>query len=193
MRHVVHCSGYSLAERSVSGVVTNHEGKVVHGKFFDWNIVCLGNPIRNILGRITMSVRLANRLRAECLIWSTGATYLSGRSEAEIMMETAFDYLAAEQQPSDWLKSISVLEQESINTMTSMQLASQIVRDRFAIDEVMVHLVTSQNHAPRVARDGAIAFSAQPNAILSIVPANTPYGGKGPSQVSVQELLSDYT
>src|SRR5262249_1033100 len=94
MRHVVHCSGYSLAERSgVRPIVTNQQGLEVKGKFFDWDIVCLGHPDLGIYGRIPMAVHLAESLRAECLIWSTGATYLSGVSEAEFMMNTGHDYL----------------------------------------------------------------------------------------------------
>jgi len=192
MRHVVHCSGYSLAERSgVRPIVTNQQGLEVKGKFFDWDIVCLGHPDLGIYGRIPMAVHLAESLRAECLIWSTGATYLSGVSEAEFMMNTGHDYLTRKRQPAGWLQSVSVIERDSTNTFSSLRSAARIVRERFATAHIMLHLITSQNHAPRVARDAAIAFDGDRSIILSVVPAHTSYGGKSPSQVAVQDLSSE--
>jgi DUF218 domain len=188
MRHTIHCSGYNLAERSPHIKTKNRQGKIIEEKFFDWDVVCLGDHTRGLLGRITMCIRLAECLRPECVIWSTGATYQSGASEAQIMMGTALDYLTSQNQPIDWLKSISVIEQESSNTLTSMHVAAEMVSNRFGADEVMLHLVTSDNHAPRIARDAAVAFHPYQNVILSVVPAHTSYGGKSPSQVTIHEL-----
>jgi len=52
----------------------------------------------------------------------------------------------------------------------------------------MVHFVTSGNHAPRVARDAAIAFTEYRNIILSVIPTQTSYGNGDPSQVAIQDL-----
>ncbi len=190
MRHVVHCSGYNLAERIDRPETKNRRGEIVSGKFFDWDAVCLGDPNRGILGRIPMAIRVAETLQAECLIWSTGATYISGRSEAEVMMESAIGLLESKSGAVDWLKSISILEQESENTFSSLQFAAKLVFARFKASETMLHLVTSDNHAPRVARDAALCFNDQRNVILSVVPAHTSYGGSSPSGTIIQELRS---
>jgi hypothetical protein len=188
MRHVVHCSGYNLAERRSTQGTKNWEGKAIKGKFFDWNVVCLGDPDRGVLGRVPMTIRLAELLQPECLIWSTGATYESQISEAEIMMATAVDYLTNKNTPIDWLRSISIVEKQSTDTPTSMNRAAEVIQQRFGDDDLMLHLVTSQNHAPRVARDAAIAFDVYRNVIISVVPAHTSYAGQSASDVVIKEL-----
>jgi uncharacterized protein (DUF302 family) len=169
--------------------VVNRQGDLVQGKYFDWDYVCLGDPARAQLGRISMTLRLAAILKAECIIWSTGATYLEGASEGEVMMNTALR-LAEQTGLSAPLKAISILEQESENTFSSMQAAAEILKTRFGGQEIMLHLVTSANHAPRLARDATIILKCQPNTFISVVPAHTSYGGALPCHVTIQELSS---
>jgi len=69
-----------------------------------------------------------------------------------------------------------------------MHIAARIVRERFGPERAMVHFVTSGNHAPRVARDAAIAFTEYRNIILSVIPTQTSYGNGDPSQVAIQDL-----
>ncbi len=185
MKHVVHCSGYSLAEKF--GAATNKFGSVIAGKFHDWDHVCIGRPKGGVLGRIPMALHIAALLSAESIVWSTGATYSDGHSEAEIMQQEAvenFGYILSR----DDARRISIIEKESSNTLTSMQELLTIIKTRFSAANVMLHLVTSANHAPRVARDAVIVFKHSNNVVLSVVPAHTSYGDKGPENVVIHEF-----
>jgi hypothetical protein len=175
VRHVIHCSGYNLAESKSFAHVVNRDGQAVHGKYFDWEFVCLGDPARGLLGRITMSLHLAEKLQPDLIIWSTGATYAGSISEAQMMMDSALR-VAKTRNSSAPLKQLSVLEEQSKNTLTSLQAAESLIKSRYANEELMLHLVTSANHAPRVARDAAVAFKARPSVLISVVPAHTSYG-----------------
>lgn len=188
MRHIIHCSGYNIAERTASAVVKNRAGKSVTGKYFDWDHVCIGNPAAGELGRITMTLYLVERLRPEAVIWSTGATFVDGISEAQVMLNATIEYLRDQNEMAAWLKSISIVEEDGANTRGSMEEAAKIIRARFGSDEITLHLVTSNNHAPRVARDAAIAFAYIHNVVLSITPAHTSYGRKRPDDIEIHEL-----
>jgi hypothetical protein len=185
VKHVVHCSGYSLAEKCEGA--TNKLGEVIDGKFHDWDRVCIGVPQSGLLGRIPMALRIAALLPAECIIWSTGATYFDQLAEAEIMLQVARerfgDILSRET-----VFRISIIEKESADTFSSMQCAATIIKKKFEVKPIMLHLVTSANHAPRVARDALIVFGQNPDIILSVVPAHTSYGNKQPVDVRIQEL-----
>jgi hypothetical protein len=189
MRHIIHCSGYSLAENQRFHGVVNRQGEPVQGKYFDWDYVCLGDPTRARLGRISMTLRLAAILKAECIIWSTGATYLEGVSEAEVMMNTALS-LGEQTGLSAPLKVISILEQKSKDTFGSMEAAAEILEARFGGQEIMLHLVSSANHVPRLAREATITVGSQPNTFISVVPAHTSYGGGLPCHVTIREFSS---
>jgi hypothetical protein len=188
MRHIIHCSGYNIAERNKSVEAKNRAGRRIAGKYFDWDHVCIGNPSNGELGRITMTLHLAERFRPEAIIWSTGATFAAGISEAQAMLDAAINYWHEQSAQAHWLKSISIVEEDGANTLTSMEEAAKIFRDRFGLDEIMLHLVTSSNHAPRVARDAAIAFANMRHVLLSVTPAHTSYGAKSPANVEIQEL-----
>ncbi len=190
MRHIVHCSGYSLAEHGPDTGVIKRDGMPARGRFHDWMEVCIGDPAAGRLGRIPLAIRVADIVGAELLIWSTGATYRGQVSEAEILMQAGLDYLDRVGRPAEPIRKISVLEAESVDTFTSMTAAARMIEHRFGDEPLMLHLVTSANHAPRVARDAAVAFSAKPQVLLSIVPAHTSYGGKQPTDVVIHELGS---
>jgi hypothetical protein len=187
VKHVVHCSGYSLAEKHPSGV-TKSTGEPLTGKFHDWEQVCIGDPVSGLLGRIPMALEISRSLEAVCLVWSTGATYLLGTCEAEIMMQHALTYIQNNHQSVNTLQRISVIDNESINTATSMTVAARLIQERFGNDPVMAHFVTSANHGPRLLRDALVAFAGKRNVIVSVVPSHTSYGHGSPSEVSIQEL-----
>jgi hypothetical protein len=186
--HVVHCSGYSLAEKEGAFDVVDRRGNSIQGKFGDWTHVCVGNPGAGVLGRIPMSLRVAKVFDADCIVWSTGATFQNGVSEAEVMMECALAHSQQQEISAVLLRRISLIENESVNTLTSMEFVARILAERFAGRSLVLHLVTSANHAPRVSRDALVAFSATPRVILSIVPAHTCYGHKRPLDVLVRDL-----
>jgi hypothetical protein len=185
MKHIVHCSGYSLAEVAAGSMARDWQGRSLSGRFFDWEFVCIGTV--SLLGRIPMAIRVADLFNAETLVWSTGATYVDSGSEAEIMLQVALDRVCKRSQVA-WLKRISLVETESKNTRTSIKAIRKMIAERVGNEPLTIHFVTSANHAPRVARDAAIEFSEHPNIILSVVPAHTSYGGKQPSDVSILEL-----
>jgi hypothetical protein len=185
--HVVHCSGYSLAElKDGSEEVIDWRGRPLKGRFFDWDFVCVGT--KHLLGRIPMTIRAARIFQAEAVIWSTGATFLGQVSEAEVMMKKACEVLADKSQV-EWLRRVSLLEKESTDTRTSIRVARKIILKTIGEKPITVHFVTSDNHAPRVARDASIEFCDDLNITLSIVPAQTSYGKGHPSDVVIQEFI----
>jgi hypothetical protein len=185
MRRIVHCSGYSLAEKR-SGAV-DRAGKPVAARFNDWDEVCLGDPRRGTLGRIPKALRVANRTEAECIIWSTGATLLDHSCEAEFMFNTALT-LVPDLVSREHLRRISILEAESTNTFSSMVHAHRLISGRYGDDNLALFLISSANHAPRVARDAAVLFARASKMILNVVPAHSSYGGKRPEDVRILEL-----
>ena len=197
MRHIVLFNGYSLAENPGLSGVTNQKGESVVGKFGDWEHVCThisceelaGGECHDTLGRIPTALMLAANLDAEYIIWSTGATWLpDGTSEAKYSFDHALKSLSrcTTGRSADWLCEISIIEDRSTNTMTSMQEAFKLI---WPVDEpTMLHLVSSANHMPRVMRDAIKVFGKVSNVILSGVPAGTSYGGKGPEDVVIYEL-----
>jgi hypothetical protein len=144
--------------------------------FQDWQFVCLGDVGSSILGRIPMALRVA------------GATYINGLSEAEVMMRCGIEYLNGKGLRTDTLRRISIIENDSTNTSTSMEAAVRLIRQRYGSNNLTCHLVTSANHAPRLARDAVVAFADLPNVIIGVVPAHTSYGHKCPSDVIIRDL-----
>lgn len=190
LRHVIHCSGYSLAERNMDCLVTNRRSGPVSGKFNDWDRVCIGDPANGLLGRIPMTLEIAREFHADHIIWSTGATWAHGQSEARFMMVSAIEYASTHNMNVKWLQDISILEEESTNTATSLHSALQFITTwtQQGENDMMIHLVTSNNHAPRVAKDAAIAFAAHSWLLFSVVPAGTSYGLAAPPDVDVFDL-----
>jgi hypothetical protein len=190
MKHIVHCSGYSLAEQGPDTRATRRDGMPAVGRFHDWTEVCIGDPAAGRLGRIPMAIAVAEAVEAALLIWSTGATYLGTVSEAEVMRRAALDYLERGSLPTETIRRISALETESTDTRSSALEAARMVERRFGGEPLMLHLVTSANHAPRLAREAALAFAQLPRVVLSIVPAHTSYGRKRPEDAVIRDLGS---
>ncbi len=109
MRHVVHCSGYSLAEQGPDTGVVKRDGAPARGRFHDWTEVCIGEPAAGRLGRIPMAIAVAEIVRAELLIWSTGATYRGPLSEAEVLMQAGLDYFRRDGRGTEGVRAISEL------------------------------------------------------------------------------------
>lgn len=199
-RHVVLYNGYSLAENPQLSGVTNKKGEPVTGKFGDWEHVCAeysaekvaGGDLVYTRGRIATALQVAAAVGAECIIWSTGSTWLpNGISEAEYSLELAYALLplCCTTKTDDWLSQISIVEKQSVNTATTMEYVRDLLHNH-AVDRspVMLHLVSSANHMPRVMRDAIKVFGRMPNITLSGVPADTSYGGKTPADVVIYEL-----
>lgn len=197
MKHIVFFNGYSLAENPALSGVTNQKGEPVVGKFGDWEHVCAhisaeeraGSDFHETLGRIPTTLMLALNLNADRIIWSTGATWLpDGTSEAKYSFERALEILPKYSSllGPGWLRRVSVLEEKSTNTATSMEEVLKLI---WPVDKpTMLHLVSSANHMPRVMRDAIKVFGKVSNVILSGVPAGTSYGGKTPADVVIYEL-----
>jgi hypothetical protein len=177
-----------LAERAGASNVKDARGNEVRGGFRDWDFVCLGDAQKGLLGRIPIALLLAVRLPAERLIWSTGATFSPGISEADVAMSEALNQVVRYGGTSEWLQRISVFERESVNTRTSMVAAANMLQNLFGNADIALHLVTSANHAPRVARDASVAFRDYKNIILSVVPCHTSYGGTDVTDVVIRDL-----
>ena len=210
VRNVVVCNGYSLAENpDLSGdqFISNQKGELVVGKFGDWKKVCgvcsiPGNVERGYApfeqGRIATSLRIAHLVDAELLVWTTGTTWLPGRtSEAKYMFNRAHEMVSFATHAwrnESWLDRISVLEEKSTNTATTMIEVKKLLDERFANDNpnavlndpVMVYMVSSANHIPRVIRDALEYFPTR--YTLCGVSATTSYGGKTPKDVIIKEL-----
>lgn len=134
-----------------------------------------------------MALKVASLVCAEGIIWSTGATILDGFSEADFMFSLA-KRLPSAGITAEQLDRISIFDRESTNTLGSMTVGAKLVQERFGKEQTMLHLITSANHAPRVARDAIIAFQEYPNVLLSVVPSHTSYGDKRVSDVVIHEL-----
>lgn len=187
--HVVLFNGYSLLQHPrIAGHVSTAPGVKAGPYYSDWEHVCLGTKEQP--GRIPAAIALARELNADCLIWSTGATWLGTISEARYCFEQAFGddryspYLYEDEE--DWLRRISFIEEKSTNTATTMVEVKKILRDKFPDKEIMLHPISSANHMPRVVRDMNAAFADMPNVHFPW--ARTSYGGKTPADVVIYEL-----
>ena len=210
MIKIVHISGYTLGESKHAAL--DHKGNPTRqGHFGDWNEVCWGNTKTLQLGRIPMALSLARAVKADKIIWSTGATSRAadGKSEAAVMLERAYEgYVQLiqdfrhrfsgqtwrhEHTYWNWLRHVSLLDERSKNTSESMNVLRQMLWEIAPRGSVMVYLVSSANHTMRVLRDAELAFDigsldsrfAQ-RVTLCAVPAETNYGER-----TVQHTIVD--
>lgn len=211
MKKIVHISGYNL--REMKGVPSiNRSGALQQVTDGDWHHVCWGDTDKYQLGRIPMGLWAARHFIADTIVWSTGCSRRTSdnKSEARVTYETAYDnYLdlhgnfphrfskrtwRTEQAYHSWLTRHSVFEETSSNTIQSMNALRQMIRDDIGKSEhVIVYLVSSANHLPRVLRDAELAFdigsttaSFMQRVTLCAIPAETNYG-KG----QIQDLQID--
>ncbi len=213
MKTIVHVSGYSLAEKSDVEAFTA-AGVPLRVQYNDWEYVCWGSFATQRLGRIPMALWLARTIRADALVWSTGATFgTDGKvSEAEYLYSYALSHYhrlcsefphrftkktwVSERAYQGWLKGMSVFDASSTDTLSSMdslhRVAKGIVR---ANEHAMVYLVTSANHAPRVLRDAEVVFGigtcmleGAARFTLCAVPAESNYGADRVYSVQVKDL-----
>ncbi|MBV9159678.1 MAG: YdcF family protein [Candidatus Kaiserbacteria bacterium] len=164
----VHVSGYSLAElRAFAPKVKDKSGAPKQALYDDWQRVMWGGV--NLPGRIPMGIYMAHHTGARKLIWSTGASWVDGMSEAEYTMFEAIGayellrknfpaffgagFFKTDGDYRMWIQGISVAEQESRNTAESFQYAVPIIDELVGerLGELIV--VTSENHIERTMRD----------------------------------------
>ncbi|MDR3570872.1 MAG: hypothetical protein P4L81_01595 [Candidatus Pacebacteria bacterium] len=215
MQRIVHVSGYSLAEYPELTGVSYKDGTPGNGRFHDWDYVCWGEPARGAMGRIPMAIWYARCIaRADQIIWSTGCTKTaSGKWESEYMFELAHDsfdrlmqdfggnfevfrkQFGNEKTYRRWLESRSTFDHQSETTASSMVWLRKHCETYFAGDRMIVSLISSANHAPRVLRDALTSFSSRSMSdynrtriVLSAVPAETSYGERGPEDTKVFDL-----
>ena len=211
MRHIIHVSGYALAQDPKLQNVVTQKGEAAKGKYGDWEHVCWGERATGALGRIPMALWYANQVSANHIVWSTGCQRIKdGAWEAQVFFERAvrsFDQLREdfphrfsglwyedETAYQHWLRSNAVLDIESTTTSTSMEWLVRYMRKNFT-GPTTVHLVSSANHVPRVLRDAMDAFnydyrkeSNRQRVTLVAVPAETDYGKKWVQDVKVLDL-----
>lgn len=219
-KHIVHFSGYSLgAHPALSAVTRTGEEKI--NKPRDWRLVCVGDRATGALGRIPTTLLHAYSLgpgRPDHIMWSTGATRLvTGESEARISFEYALEHFASYRRDFplrftdgawfpdlpqsrgafvSWLENLSVFDEESINTLTSMEFIARFIDDYYPDTPVQVDLISSGNHASRVRRDATIVIKREPDGrsvrrplvTISVIDADTDYGGKTVADVIIHEL-----
>ena len=211
MRHIVHVSGYALAQHPQLHYVVDREGQPATGKFGDWEHVCWGDPSSGALGRIPTALWYARQVAADRLVWSTGCQRIKdGAWEAEFFFEramTSFERLQADfphrfgkhwfpssRRQRSWLGSITALDTESTITSASMEWLARYVRKEVT-GAVTVHLISSANHVPRVLRDAMKSFNYDygeenfhQRVTLIGVPAETNYGRKWVHDVVIRDL-----
>lgn len=210
---IVHISGYNL--REVKGLETvNKAGEPQLMTDGDWEHSCMGDADTNQLGRVPMGLWVARTFLADTVVWSTGCSrrLSDGKSEAEVTYEMARDRYhdlhgffphrfskrtwRTEDAYHSWLTRVSVFDNVSRNTGESMQILRTKVREAVHRSQhVVVFLVSSANHAPRVLRDGALAFDIGSTAAsfkqyvtLCAIPAETNYGTGQVQDVKIDDL-----
>jgi len=159
-----------------------------------------------------MTLWLARHVDADLIIWSTGASrIIGGDYEATVFLNRALqsfaqlkrdfpdrfgdDWWPSEALYQDWIRAISTTEITSQRTSDSFIEARKIIEDRFDSKPLTLYSVSSANHAPRIFRDGLIAFeygislrSPSQNMTLCAVAAETCYGGGTIRDVQVDDL-----
>jgi hypothetical protein len=204
---IVHVSGYSLRQHPDLDVV-DHTGQRVKSQYGDWEQVCWGDVSKGLLGRIPRALLEAYKTSSEntFIVWSTGSSrQRTGMTEAQYSMSIArsrisqlstdfpehvgsegwFPLDPSPEIMESWLEQRSLVDNESINTFTSMQELAKIIDQLFSKELIEVTLVSSENHMPRVTRDAAIAIKyngqgerVRPNVSLVYRPADTSWGAK---------------
>lgn len=212
MRNIVHISGYTLAAMQGVPAMSPNTDTLLPPSTNDWEEVCWGRD--TLLGRIPMGLWLARKVRANRIVWSTGASRRQhdGKIESEVLYEMALQNYhnlrrqfphrfsksewTSEGAYTRWLKDTRVFESNSKNTSQSMTALRALVTDYVRPDEqVMIYLVSSANHAPRVLRDAQVAFAVgskrsdtRYRVALAAVSAETNYAGKHTEDVIVRDL-----
>lgn len=210
---IVHIGGYNL--REIPGLETvNKAGTPQQMTDGDWERTCMGDPDTYQLGRVPMGLWVARTFSADTIVWSTGCSrrVSDGKTEAEVTYEMARDRYhdlhgffphrfskrtwRTEEAYRAWLTRVSVFDNVSRNTSESMEvLRTKIKEAVHRSQHVVVYLVSSANHSPRVLRDGELAFdigslasSFKQYVTLCAIPAETNYGKGMVQNTKVDDL-----
>lgn len=180
----------------------------------DWDHVCWGDADTYQLGRIPMGLWVARNFLADTIVWSTGCStrVADNKSEAEVMYEVARErYLdlygffphrftkrtwRTEAAYHAWLTRVSVFDNVSRTTSESMTVLRTKIRESVrATTPVIIYLVSSANHMPRVLRDAELAFDIgtttarfMQRVTLFAIPAETNYGKGMVQDTKVDDL-----
>ncbi len=210
MKNIVILHGYTLAETGEDTI--NRDGIVQVAKFHDWYHVMEGHESR--LGRIPTALDLARHLKADHLIFTTGASREpNGKWEAEVIYEITQRYYKrllsqfphrfnkrtwrSEQAYRRWLEGIARFDTTSKNTSECLQVVQQMIRQDVLQrrERVMVYNVSSANHMPRILRDAGVAFKIGTHdapllqyVTMIGVPAETCYGERFVGDTKVDDL-----
>lgn len=210
---VLHVNGYSLGEDPQYPVVLDRKGVIIppeKRKFNDWEHVCWGSDGHP--GRIPMTIALALVLKADLIIWSTGASRIpNGSFEADAMFSRAFDAdleslekefprlhgiaelfssgPGADGTYGEWLSGRSLFDKTSFNTSTSMVEAWRLIRRHVPSNSsCLFYTVSSDNHVERVIKEARKVFRDMPRVIPFATPTDTSYGRKGIDDIVIHEL-----
>ena len=203
-RNVVLFIGYSLAE---DPNIPRHTIQCIEseGTHQDLPLVCWGDKKTGALGRVPMTVWLAQHVDADLIIWSSGSSRINGGLyESEFFLDWALESYSAlkrdfprrfndsrwmnETAYQQWLMSKSVCDTKSQLTWDGLVAARDTIADTYSTDAVMFYAVSSANHAPRVLRDALKAFGTQSNVTVCSVAAETCYGGGTIDDTIVDDL-----
>lgn len=204
-KNVVFFLGYSLAEdpNIPRNTIQHIESEGTHQ---DLPLVCWGDKKTGALGRVPMTVWIAQHVAADLIIWSSGSSRIKGGLyESEFFLDMARGSFSALKQDfprrfndlmwpneaayTQWLESKSVCDTKSQTTWDGLVAARDIIADTYSTDLVLFYAVSSANHAPRVLRDALKAFEGlQSNVTVCSVAAETCYGGATVKDTIVDDL-----
>jgi len=216
MRQLVVVFGYFTSELAGAPALYVDDRKIER-RFGDWNTVCWG--VNGKMGRFPKAIQLASRLDAP-LFWLMGeAKYGDGRFEGDWMFAEVLRRLSHVRKDFPgklaylprtvsecraWLRRVSTVHNRGKDTMISLEESIPMLNEHAGKRELLVYVVTSFNHAPRVRRDisalsqGRVIvtggtsrparYTLDPNIDFAVIDAETPYGSGRIDDVVVQDL-----
>ncbi|MFA6519679.1 MAG: hypothetical protein WCT41_02565 [Candidatus Paceibacterota bacterium] len=204
-KNVVFFLGYSLAEDpNIPRNTIQYIGS--EGTHQDLPLVCWGDKETGALGRLPMTIWLAQHIAADRIIWSSGSSRIKdGLYESEFFLDMALKSFSAlkrdfphrfndamwadETVYKQWLESRSICDTKSQFTQDGLVAARNIIADTYNTNSVMFYAVSSANHAPRVLRDAFKVFEGlQSKVTVCSVAAETCYGGATIKDTIVDDL-----
>ncbi len=137
---------------------------VIHGCHVgakEWEHIVWGDPLNGVFGRIPRGIQVALSFSAENIFWGTGASERDGVKESEYIFSLALSRVAvlaalfgcSSEVLEGWIRKISILDRESLNTPKETERAMAYCR---AHDIGRLILVSSPSHSPRCLQTGDV-------------------------------------
>jgi hypothetical protein len=178
---------------------------LVHGchvEATDWNNIIIGTDLPNgKIGRATLGVATALKLRAAHIIWGTGASERDGIKEARVIFEEVLRHASeittycnevlngeywTETDLVDYLKRFSIFDTVSQNTRQETAEAASFCE---SIGISTIVQVSSPTHIARCFQEALVWKERNPNSSLTFHPlaSTTCYANSSASEVVVTE------